>query len=200
MSTGFIDFENPNNKLDKCEIIVLDTCSMINLASGFQNAIDFANFTLNNDIMLCYTVKSVEELHIMKEGRIIPKDKRIASLNMRTYIAQSDFQVSQILNTINLLDNMYGEPIGHIDSETWKQTRINADTHKLRWGDAMIYTIAKQNNLNHIWTYDQDWSNVIDDDMNILTQQKFVPGNGTVINLPNNTSSNVINNASNVSK
>lgn len=198
MATNFIDFNNPQNKLNNCDIIVLDTCSMINLVAGYQDALNFAKFTLDNNIMLCYTIKSVEELHIMKESRIVPNDKQVASPNIGTYIRQSNFQANKILETINLLPNMYGDPIGNIDSKVLGQAELNANTNKLRWGDAVIYTLAKQNNFNYIWTYDKDWSNVIDNDMNILTEKRFIPNNGSIINLSNNTGNSILNRANNI--
>lgn len=191
MGTNFIDFNNPQNKLNNCDFIALDTCSILNLVSGDQQALNFARFTLNNDITLCYTIKSVEELHIIKEAQNIPKNKRMALPNMGNYLQQSYAEANTILATINSLPNMYDEPIGNINAEVLRQAEINAITHKLRWGDAIIYTLVKQNNIGHIWTFDKDWSNVIDSSMSILTEQRFIPNSGSIMN---NLTSNIINN------
>ncbi|NOW85903.1 putative nucleic acid-binding protein [Clostridium beijerinckii] len=185
MGTNFIDFNNPQNNLNNCDIIVLDTCSLINLASGDQDALNFAQFTLDNNITLCYTVKSVEELQINKEAQTIPKNKQVALPNMTSYLQQSYLKADAILTTVNSLPNMYDEPIGNINNGVLQQAKINAINNKLRWGDAIIYTLTKQSNFNYIWTFDKDWSNVVDNDMNILTMQRFIPNNG-VINLANN--------------
>lgn len=188
MASNFIDFNNPQNKLNNCDIIALDTCSMINLASGDQRALNFARFTLNNNITLCYTIKSVEELQIIKEAHEIPKDKRQASLNMSNYIQNSYTEANNIITTINSLPNMYDEPIGEMNFDVIKQAKINAIAYNLRWGDAIIYTLIKQNEINHIWTFDKDWSNISDNDINILTEQRFIPNN-----LTTNLSGNIIN-------
>jgi hypothetical protein len=175
MSTDFIDFTHPENKLKSCDFIILDTCSIFHLAANQADAIKFAKFTLTNDIMLCYTIKSVEELNIVKESQCIPQDKRIASPNMPQYLQNSQQQVNAMLNTLHQLPNIYPEPIGEINSTTITDAQENALKHTLRWGDAMIYTLAKQNDCSYIWTYDRDWKNMDDDNMTILTEGRFIP-------------------------
>lgn len=182
MTTKFVDFNNPQNNLEKCEIIMLDTCTMINLASGQKDALEFVKFTLNNEIMLCYSSKSVEELNIMKQSKIFPRDKREANKEMDKFLEQSFLEKDGIINTLNTLGNMYPHPIGSTDGNILNEAELNSTKHKLRWGDAMIYTMAKQNDINCIWTYDQDWKNVNDKDMTVLMEKRFIPRDITINN------------------
>lgn len=177
MNTNFIDFNNPQNKLGDCDIILLDTCTMLNLASRKPDALKFAEFALNNDIMFCYTSKSIEELHIMKQAKIIPKDKREAAPNMKDFLIRSYNISNNIINTMNTLPNMYPNPIGSIDTDIMDDIQTNSKKHNLRWPDATIFTLAKKNDINYIWTYDRDWVNVCDNKMTILTNKRFIPEN-----------------------
>lgn len=176
MGTKFVDFNNPQNQLSQdCELILMDTCSIIKLVSGEQNAVDFAKFALNNDIMLCYSVKSLEELNIISQSKNFPKGVKKININNEVAINQSLVDADNAISILTKLPNVYPEPIGMIDSKAIEEIKNNSIKHKLRWGDATIYTQAKQNEIKYIWTYDQDWVNVDDDDMCILIESRFIP-------------------------
>lgn len=177
MSTKFIDFKNPKNDLENCEIIMLDTCTLINLATGDKSTLDFAKFTLNNDIMLCYSSKTEEELQIIQESKYIPKNKRVANLNMNNYLQESYNSTDSILNVVHALPNMFPNSIEFSGEGLNKISRENALAHNLRWGDAVIYTIAKNNDIKYIWSHDKDWTSVKDDEMTIITEGRFIPNN-----------------------
>lgn len=177
MSTKFIDFKNPKNDLENCEIIMLDTCTIINLAAGDTNTLDFAKFTLNNDIILCYSSKTEEELQIIQESKIIPRNKKVANLNMNNYLKNSYNSTDSILNTVHSLPNMFPNSIEFSGEGLNKISRENALIHNLKWGDAVIYTIAKNNGIKCIWSHDKDWTSVQDDEMTIITEGRFIPNN-----------------------
>lgn len=181
MQTKFVDYANPNNSLNSCDIVMLDTCVMFNLASSNRdaNVTNFAKFALNNDIMFCYSYKSVEEINIKSQYTTIPRNKRTALPQIGKYVADSFNKSEAILNVVNTLPNVYNEPVGSVDADILEKIRNNSLKHNLRWGDAAIYTIAKENGINYIWTMDSDLSRIVDSDMTIITDAKFIPNNIT---------------------
>ncbi|MGL5354875.1 MAG: hypothetical protein ACRDA5_16405 [Clostridium sp.] len=186
MTTNFIDYKNPQNTLDKCETIMMDTCTVMKLASGDNDTVNFANFALNNDIMLCYSTKTIEELQIIQENIEFPKDKRTANLKLNWHLNRSYIKSDRIIKTVNSLPNMYEEPIEYDGNNFTNMAKDAALKHNLRWADSVIYTIAKSNEINFIWTHDSDWVNVKDADMTVITERRFFENNS-------NDSSNVIN-------
>lgn len=166
---------------------MLDTCVMINLASKDSAALEFVRYTLQNNIMLCYSSKSIEEIYIRSQSKNIPKDKRQAIPKIDIYINDSFNDADSIINAVNILPNMFKEPIGVVSPDNIKNIRNNSIQHTLGWGDATIYTLAKENEINHIWTVDRDWSRVKDSDMTIITEKRFIPKNisNNIVNIQN---------------
>lgn len=187
MTTKFLDFNKPQNKLNDCDIIMLDTCVMINLASKDNAALEFARYTLQNNIMLCYSSKSIEEIYIRSQSRNIPRNKRQAIPKIDMYINNSFNDANSIINAVNILPNMFKEPIGVVSPDNIKKIKNNSIQHTLGWGDATIYTLAKENDIKYIWTVDRDWSRLKDSDMTIITESKFIPKNqsNNIVNVQN---------------
>lgn len=174
MST-LIDFNNPPNLISNVDIIMIDTCTAIKIASADESSINFVQFALNNDIALCYSTKTIEEIHIISESNTFPKKKKdYTKEQLPMLIQNSTDKANSIINTINLLPNMYPEAIEYSGSDFIKDIKENSIKHNLRIPDSAIYTIAKSNGINCVWSHDSDWLNVNDPEMIILTEGRFL--------------------------
>nr|WP_243894468.1 type II toxin-antitoxin system VapC family toxin [Clostridium perfringens] len=142
---------------------MLDTCTVIQLANENKDLLQFVKNAALNQVDFCYSVKTVEELNILSESQNFPPDKRQANANRGFFINSSQQQANRILNKINKIPNMCKEPIGEINSDMIPKIQENALKYKLRWGDAVILTIAKENNINGIVTFDGDYNHVAED-------------------------------------
>lgn len=170
-----IDFNNPPNIVENIGIIMIDTCTAIKIASADVNSIDFVKFTLNNDIALCYSTKTIEEIHIISESNTFPKRKKdYTKEQLPMLIQNSSNKAKAIIDTINLLPNMYPEAIEYAGKNFIKDITDNSVKHNLRIPDSAIYTIAKSNGINYIWSHDKDWLNINDPDMTIFTEGRFL--------------------------
>ncbi len=140
-----------------CQYIMLDTCSVIEITNNNQEALNFIGETQKNNIALCYSIKTVEEINIIVQSKEIPKDKRLANLYLKNYINKSYNSADRIMNIINKIPNMYDQAIGSIDYNILNQAEVSGREFNLRWGDAVIYSLAKANDIDAIWTYDSDY-------------------------------------------
>lgn len=163
MNNNIVNIHVPQIDFKNCKSIMLDTCSVIQLAADNQASLFFAQKAAESQITLCYSLKTLEELHILSESQNIPKEKWKARNNMGFLINKSQEQVDRIMNKIHKIPNMFNEPIGTFDYEVYKEARENEREFKLRWGDAVIYTMAKKNEIDGIMTFDGDYSTVARD-------------------------------------
>ncbi|XZH19979.1 type II toxin-antitoxin system VapC family toxin [Clostridium perfringens] len=157
---NIININEPQINFENCKFVMLDTCSIIQLALDNEESVNFATEAAENNVTLCYSLKTLEELQILSESQNIPKDKRQANLNMNFFINKSQEQAERILNKIHKLPNMYNEPIGTLNYEVYSKARENQKEFNLRWGDAVIYTMAKNSDIDGIMTFDGDFRNV----------------------------------------
>ena len=161
------------------EVIVLDTSVIIEIWGTSKNKKKF-NKKLCRDFLiktavagniLCITTKTFEELSIIAESNIVPGDKSIFNLNKPLYLGQANSTTNSMISSLNNLPNFYPEPIGRVDGETVKTIQANQITHGLKWGDATIYTLTKQEGINNICSLDGDWLDVQDSNMTLYTTQ-----------------------------
>lgn len=155
-----ININSPKIEFGNCQYIMIDTCTAKNIMNGQEEALKFAKATADNNIVLCYSIKTIEELNIINQRINIPPNKRQAMPNMGYYLTQGFIQTEQILNKLNKLPNMLPEAIGVINNEITKKATENGKEYKLRWGDSIIYTLAVENDIDGIWTYDGDYKSV----------------------------------------
>lgn len=162
------------------DFIVLDT-SVIYEIWGYSpkqiyksNCEDFLKYTALNKNILCITVKTYEELNIKVQSNFIPHNKSTFNKDKQLYLNHSNTLVDNIMSSLNKLPNFYPEPIGVINANTLKEIQNNQIKHGLKWGDATIYTLTKQENMSNICSIDGDWSGVQDDKMSLYTLQQRI--------------------------
>ncbi len=157
MNNNFININSPQIDFSQHKYIMLDTCTIMELFKENNDIVDFVKRAGTEQVVFCYSIKSMEELHIMVEKQNIPDNKRQAENNMMFHIKKSQEQVKRIIDKINKIPNMYTEPIGNMDYNLYLKAKETEKEYKLRWGDAVICTIAKENNINSIVTFDKDF-------------------------------------------
>lgn len=162
MSDNIININSDTKQIDflNCQNLLLDTCSAIKLSQGDELTVKFLTETLKNNIGIGYSIKTLEEITIYSESQNIPYDKRQANKFIGNYINKSEEQADRIINKINKFPNVFKEPVGVLDNEIIKKAKQNKNSYKLKWGDAVIYTIAEDLKFDGIITHDSDFSRV----------------------------------------
>lgn len=154
-----IRIDNYASNFENINSIMLDTCAVIQITNKNPDAIKFLDKTNMNDVAIVQSIKTAEELMISSQNRNIPKEKRQANQHMGFFIKSSVTECERYINAIKEIPNFMGT-VGEINQDIYNKALENTVSYNLRWGDAVIYTIAKEKGIDAILTFDGDFSRV----------------------------------------
>ena len=166
------------------DLVLLDTNVILRLLgydnkSFIKSQLELKKFittlALNNNTLL-YTVKTAEEISNVMENQFVNKlksehsskpSKKFIIQNTPNFHNEVEEKVNDIWNKLRIFDHFYDIPIGNIDDGILTSAKRNSVDHKLSIGDAIIYTIAKQESIQNIISCDCDFAQINDAKMNL---------------------------------